>query len=808
LKYDTRAVVGGLVAGWLVLCALTVTDVHAQGHASLADSPKLQDGLREFAHGSPAPAPEERGLVRGDAAGRVQVYIRADAITPALRDAVTRLGGTIEGQGLGVLQAWLPPASLSAVAEIPGVRHVEAPQYAQPNVGSVTTEGDAVIRSNLLRQGVGVTGRGVRIGVMSDGIGGLAQSIASGNLPASTFFCQTASSQSIAQRAGGCRANERLVQTTGGVTARAFATGRSLDVGAEGTAMLEIIRDLAPDAELWFVSVSTGVEGVNALQQLLVPNVDVIVSDLGFAGYFPDGASTLTQGYAQALAAPGARARAFVQSAGNAAQLHYAARFADAGTSYATAAGAGALHRFSGPAGASDMNRVTVLPGLTVSIYLAWNDPAGRSTNDYDLLLLDCATRQLVVASATRQQGAQEPAEALQWTNLSATSVSVCYAIMNVGNAAAPRTLNVTVTPLGAVSSHQFNTAASSLFVPADLPGDAIAVGAVSAARPNEIEPFSSLGPTFDGRAKPDVVAPDGVSVSGAGGFPTTFLGTSAAAPHVAGLAALLLEMDPTLTPAQLKSVLMQSAIFLGDPNAFGAGRVDAAGVVRSVRLQDFVGGFYGSVLGREADAAELTGWVSFLLANPTPAAASALVHGFLDGPEYLARPVTLASHVTLLYDLLLGRAPDAAGLVDWVGRLQAQYDTALPGFVASAEFQRLVPDVHDRPRVGAVVTRLYQQVLGRDPSASEVSPWTDYIGATGDLVGVARGFLGSAEYNGTPRTLVEHVGVLYRSFLGRDPTAGEVPPWVGYFETFRIGVEDAFIGSPEFQGRFQLLVQ
>src|SRR4029434_2733706 len=101
-----------------------------------------------------------------------------------------------------------------------------------------------------------------------------------------------------------------------------------------------------------------------------------------------------------------------------------------------------------------------------------------------------------------------------------------------------------------------------------------------------------------------------------------------------------------------------------------------------------------------------------FLLANPTPAAASAMVHGFLDGPEYLARPVTLASHVTLLYDRRRRRAPAAAGLVDWVGRLQAQYDTALPGFVASPEFQRLVPDVHDRPRGGAAVDRLQHEEL------------------------------------------------------------------------------------------------
>ena len=53
------------------------------------------------------------------------------------------------------------------------------------------------------------------------------------------------------------------------------------------------------------------------------------------------------------------------------------------------------------------------------------------------------------------------------------------------------------------------------------------------------IEFFSSQGPTIDGRMKPDVVGIDGVAISGAGSFGTTFFGTSAAAPHVAGIAAL-----------------------------------------------------------------------------------------------------------------------------------------------------------------------------------------------------------------------------------------------------------------------------
>ena len=79
--------------------------------------------------------------------------------------------------------------------------------------------------------------------------------------------------------------------------------------------------------------------------------------------------------------------------------------------------------------------------------------------------------------------------------------------------------------------------------------------------------------------------------------------------------------------------------------------------------MSTFVARFYELVLERTPAAAEVAGWANFLRANPTPASASTMAHGFLDGQEYLSRPVTLASHVTLLYNVFLGRPPDAPGL-------------------------------------------------------------------------------------------------------------------------------------------------
>jgi hypothetical protein len=69
--------------------------------------------------------------------------------------------------------------------------------------------------------------------------------------------------------------------------------------------------------------------------------------------------------------------------------------------------------------------------------------------------------------------------------------------------------------------------------------------------------PYSSRGPTYDGRMKPEVVAP---TIYESELLDDIFGGTSAAAPLVAGMVAWLLDQVPEATPAQLREALCQTA--------------------------------------------------------------------------------------------------------------------------------------------------------------------------------------------------------------------------------------------------------
>jgi len=123
------------------------------------------------------------GFARMDRQGRIEIYITLEQVTESALSALRNAGVEIEiyDPQQRLVQGWVSSGQVQAVADLPAVRFVDLPNYGVTNAGSVTAQGDAVIHADQLRP-LGLTGSGVKVGVISDGINGLSSSIASGIL--------------------------------------------------------------------------------------------------------------------------------------------------------------------------------------------------------------------------------------------------------------------------------------------------------------------------------------------------------------------------------------------------------------------------------------------------------------------------------------------------------------------------------------------------------------------------------------------------------------------------------------------------
>ncbi len=547
-----------------------------------ATVPTLPNDLRAMANA---------GMMRLDERGRVQVFVQTVGDPEAALSGLIRLGLQVErmDRERRLVQGRLPVASLEAASLLETVQFVRLPDYPVRNAGSVTTEGDAILRADELRATYGADGSGVRVGVISDGLEGLAEAQASGDLPPVNWT------------------------TCNVVPQSPTAPG----AGAEGTAMLEIVHDLAPAAELWFGHFGWGFGGTvldfMAAVDCLADHVDVIVDDIGFYNAGPyDGTSPVSLNAAQELNDLSNRVRGYYTAVGNNAASHYQEPFVNSGYVVGDPAlDFWTLHRFQATANTTDAglgilcapgvfcgNTVRVSPGGVFAVFVQWNDPFGASSNDYDLLLYDSLEESLYLASYNVQAGAgSDPVEWFAFQNAHGVTTDFAVLIGNYGDLASSRTFDMFVWCSGCHvlpnnAFLNFNTVSSSVANNSDAGGGVVSLGTINASDPGHdtIAIYSSRGPTNDGRVKPDAVAIDGVSITGAGGFSVPFFGTSAAAPHAGGIAALLLSCNPSLRAGEagddpgsdrtaLRNALLAGALDLGSPGmdtTYGAGRLDA----------------------------------------------------------------------------------------------------------------------------------------------------------------------------------------------------------------------------------------
>tara|TARA_B100001559_G_scaffold300272_1_gene286245 strand:- start:301 stop:1623 length:1323 start_codon:yes stop_codon:yes gene_type:complete len=327
-----------------------------------------------------------------------------------------------------------------------------------------------------------------------------------------------------------------------------------------GTAVAEIITDVAPNVDLKLYSFGTELEFADAVDYA-IPRVDILAMSAGWITYQTDGSTLMTHVVENAINGN----IPFVLSAGNNAEMHWEGTFQDSDGN--------GWHEF-----ASDDEGISisvtadrVASGYPITAYLMWADLPSNNVNDFDFALID-SFGDVVTYSSNTQSLKQDAFEMISFV----PEIEGTYHIgITYSGSSTPSDLLEIFSPTDMLEYH---TKPSSVSVPTDAE-NAIVVGAIYHLD-DSLESFSGNGPTKEGRNAPTVVAPDGVTTNAYGTNP--FYGTSAAAPHVAGIIALLLEQNPSMTPTEIRTTLENNAdsesvgLSTISNNEFGFGKADA----------------------------------------------------------------------------------------------------------------------------------------------------------------------------------------------------------------------------------------
>ncbi len=490
---------------------------------------------------------------RLDSHKRIQLDIQASGKLSNLVTQLKSLGANVTEavDQMRVVEAWVPADKVDDIAALSRVQAVRLPDYP---VFNVTSAGDSIHNADKVRaqfQALGYDGTGIKIGVISNGADHRAN--VGGELPA--------------------------------VTVDPAHPGS----GDEGTAMLEIVHDLAPGAQLYFAGITSSTQMIPSIDYLVAQGCDVILDDVGFYGeaFFTD--SAIAQHVSSVITNNDV---VYVTSAGNSAGgKHYQAQYVQG----LSATSDGRLHKFGGPG--EDVNNITIPNGETFRAFLQWSDAWGGSNNNYDLYLYNSNTFAKLGQGVSVQDGqaGDLPFEMVQWTNNTGSNVQAQIWVEKK-NTAAARELELFVA---SQNSLQFSTNTDMLIGQEAVPG-VISVAAASAGSPNSVESFSSRGMStiytnFATQTKMSRQTLDGTAIDGVntkigqlGFFYDPFYGTSAASPHAGAIAALVRQANPSLNASQVISAMADTAIDLtsygvGYDTTSGAGRYNALDAVYKV---------------------------------------------------------------------------------------------------------------------------------------------------------------------------------------------------------------------------------
>jgi hypothetical protein len=448
-----------------------------------------------------------------------EVMITAQLSKDQTTDAILSLFDSAESDSTyGRISGWMSIPNLSVLVRQPGVLSVMAqiPAFTSQTY----TEGDKILNTDEFRKQTNLTGTGVAIGIISDGVNSLDEVIAEGELPSDVHV---------------------LRNSVG---------------GDEGTAMLQIVHDISPDAKLYFHDRgSSQIEFVQAMDRLIRQGCRIICDDITYVEpFFEDG--YIARNIRDRILSYGIL---YITSAGNFAREHYQAPFngyMDRGYAW---------HDFNGSHGSRDL-KFTASANSAGHIILQWDDRFGESSNNYDLFLYNSDKRE-IGRSVKIQDGDDDPMEYCRFINQKETEEDFYLRVVQAGGE--NRTIEIYVLPLGGSPvSMDPCVPEDSLFGQQAVP-EALSVAAV---KPNlnltEVQPYSSRGPVTikypspELRQKPEIAAPDSVLVSAGSATLGTFSGTSASAPHIAGLAALLWSSNLYMKEEEIRDKLINATPF------------------------------------------------------------------------------------------------------------------------------------------------------------------------------------------------------------------------------------------------------
>ena len=452
-----------------------------------------------------------------------------------MADVVTFLednGGDPRNAGEDYIEAYVPVTLLGSLSEQPGVIRVREIVLPEPDYGPITSQG-VLAHLTTAWQNAGYSGRGIKVGIIDVGFEDFG-SLMGTELPATVAARCYTDVGVFTQNLSDCEVRS-----------------------SHGTAVAEAVMDIAPQVSLYIARPSSGAD--------LQATADWMVSE---------GVSVINRSVSSSFDGPGDGT-----SPNSISPLKTVDRAVDGGITWVNSAGNYAQQtwflrgRYSDPDRDGLVNFTERDEGITISleagdritVQLRWDDSWRGATRNFDLGLWNNAARDYVVVGADPQSGGagHDPYERLTYLVPEGAGGSYALFVEHVSGSV-PDWIQLIV--FGDVSHIQHYTRNGSITSPGESANSGmLAVGATPWYYPHTIEHYSSRGPTPDERAKPDIVGADcGASAT----YPEKvesrpgcwFSGTSQAAPHVAGLAALVRQRFPDYTPEQIADYLKENA--------------------------------------------------------------------------------------------------------------------------------------------------------------------------------------------------------------------------------------------------------